>query len=48
MKTQELSDFPDELLKVKEIVKKQRWIESRGSCCVRKITFTGAERANLL
>jgi hypothetical protein len=27
MKTKNLSDCPDELLKVKEIGKKQRWIE---------------------
>ena len=37
MKTKKLSVFPDELLKVKEIGKKQRWIESSGQCCVRKM-----------
>jgi hypothetical protein len=30
MKTKKLFDFPDELLKVKEIDKKQRWIKSSG------------------
>jgi hypothetical protein len=30
MKTKELSVFPNELLKIKEIVKKQRWIENSG------------------
>jgi len=30
MKTKKLFDFPDELLKVKEIDKKQRWIENSG------------------
>jgi len=37
MKTKNLSDFPDELLKVKETGKKQRWIETSGQRFVRKI-----------
>jgi len=30
MKTKKISVFPDELLKAKEIGKKQRWIENSG------------------
>jgi len=48
MKTKKISVFPDELLKVKEIDKKQRWNESSGLVLRSQNTFTDAERANLL